>query len=165
MQIQYVVPRKSKTALTHAEGKGCSVTRESLISTYCMPGTVLRTRVPKLVRRGLCPQAASLLVRQLRLRDALREMCSDSGLGDLALGQANIGSILTPSMSLWMTYFSSWCLNFLICKMALLIIPTGIWRHAKLYYPCCQNAIGSRTKKYGWGSVKSSKAGGREKDI
>lgn len=53
--------------------------------------------MPRWVRSSPCPQAASLLVRQLRLKDRLQEMWSDSGLGDLALGQASVGSILTPS--------------------------------------------------------------------
>lgn len=48
------------------------------------------------------------------------------GLGGLALGQANVGSILIPSHVTWATPFPSEHLSFLIYKMTLLIVPTGI---------------------------------------
>lgn len=68
-------------------------------------------------------------------------------------------------MSLWTTYFPSQDLDFFTCKVALLIAPTGIWRHINCSILVGKVPEGIKGKKYGRASGTPLKGGIREKDF
>lgn len=95
MQTLHVVPGTSlsKTILTHAEGRGWLVTRESWMSNYGMLGTVPRSAKWSLLSGCIPPSKQGSWLSKTDFRT-----CGlTQGLRGLALGQANVGSALIPS--------------------------------------------------------------------